>query len=305
MSGAGGGRNARSKHALTRRRMRHRAAPTLCSRITAVIPSLPYSRQAETPYKTKFNARRYDSWQARPGTLVANLVGCPRRRAPHAARRSSRRAESGHARLHARVGQLMTAGVNQVITMDLHDVQFQGFFDVPVDNLMAAPLMIRYIKDNIPHFKDAVIVSPDSGGAKRCGAAPVSAHLVAGKRAAPERAHRPVLRVQRSRRGSSATDIAERLSLDFGLVHKERKKLEDVEPEVSFVGDVNGRVRCGGPRFPWALGCGAREGALPCHPARPAPDGCGRRTARGAASVLFFDRSRSSWTTSSTLPARS
>ena len=40
-----------------------------------------------------------------------------------------------------------------------------------------------------------------------------------------------------------ATDIAERLGLDFGLVHKERKKHEDVEPEVTFVGDVNGRVR--------------------------------------------------------------
>ena len=61
----------------------------------------------------------------------------------------------------------MAAGVNQIMTMDLHDVQFQGFFDVPVDNLMAAPLMIRYIKDNIPHYRDAVVVSPDSGGAKR------------------------------------------------------------------------------------------------------------------------------------------
>jgi len=67
---------------------------------------------------------------------------------------------------------LTAAGVNQIITMDLHDVQFQGFFDVPVDNLSPAPLMIRYIKDNIPGYKDAVIVSPDSGGAKRCGRRP-------------------------------------------------------------------------------------------------------------------------------------
>jgi phosphoribosylpyrophosphate synthetase len=66
-----------------------------------------------------------------------------------------------------RAPQLTAAGVSQVITMDLHDVQFQGFFDVPVDNLLAAPLMIRYIKDNIPQYRDAVIVSPDSGGAKR------------------------------------------------------------------------------------------------------------------------------------------
>jgi hypothetical protein len=40
-----------------------------------------------------------------------------------------------------------------------------------------------------------------------------------------------------------ATDIAERLGLDFGLVHKERKKRDDEEPAVTFVGDVNGKAR--------------------------------------------------------------
>ena len=132
-----------------------------------MIPSFPYSRQAETPYKTKINTKRYDSWQARPGTLVANLVR-PLVSPHHPFLRPSRTAGT-HARFCARnaARQLMAAGVNQIMTMDLHDVQFQGFFDVPVDNLMAAPLMIRYIKDNIPQFRDAVIVSPDSGGAKR------------------------------------------------------------------------------------------------------------------------------------------
>jgi len=48
-------------------------------RITAVVPCFPYARQAETPYKTKYAASstaapQYDSWQARPGTLVANMV---------------------------------------------------------------------------------------------------------------------------------------------------------------------------------------------------------------------------------------
>lgn len=51
--------------------------------------------------------------------------------------------------------------------MDLHDPQFQGFFDIPVDNLLSQPLIVKYIKKNIPEFKDAVIVSPDAGGAKR------------------------------------------------------------------------------------------------------------------------------------------
>ena len=51
--------------------------------------------------------------------------------------------------------------------MDLHDPQFQGFFEIPVDNLYAAPLMIKWIKTNVQNWQQAVIVSPDAGGAKR------------------------------------------------------------------------------------------------------------------------------------------
>ena len=51
--------------------------------------------------------------------------------------------------------------------MDLHDPQFQGFFEIPVDNLYAAPLMIKWIKANVDNWQQAVIVSPDAGGAKR------------------------------------------------------------------------------------------------------------------------------------------
>jgi ribose-phosphate pyrophosphokinase len=92
--------------------------------------------------------RTYKGWTARPGTLIANT--------------------------------LMAAGCDHVITMDLHDPQFQGtfnwllmnhyksgFFDIPVDNLYSHPLIIKYIKEKIPNFRDAVIVSPDAGGAKR------------------------------------------------------------------------------------------------------------------------------------------
>jgi ribose-phosphate pyrophosphokinase len=53
------------------------------------------------------------------------------------------------------------------MTMDLHDPQFQGFFDIPVDNLYSQPLILKYIKEKIPNFQNAVIVSPDAGGAKR------------------------------------------------------------------------------------------------------------------------------------------
>ena len=62
---------------------------------------------------------------------------------------------------------LERAGANRVITMELHATQIQGFFDFPVDNLYSEPLMIAYIKRNIPDWKNGIIVSPDAGGAKR------------------------------------------------------------------------------------------------------------------------------------------
>lgn len=62
---------------------------------------------------------------------------------------------------------LRTAGADHVITMDLHASQIQGFFDCAVDNLYGEPSVLSYIRQKIPDWKDAVIVSPDAGGAKR------------------------------------------------------------------------------------------------------------------------------------------
>ena len=50
--------------------------------------------------------------------------------------------------------------------MDLHASQIQGFFNVPVDNLYAEPSMLKYIREKLD-YQNAVIVSPDAGGAKR------------------------------------------------------------------------------------------------------------------------------------------
>lgn len=74
-----------------------------------------------------------------------------------------------------------------VIALDLHDAQYQGFFDIAFDNLYARRLLMRYIQRNIPDYKDAIVVSPDAGGAKR------------------------------------ATVIADSLGLDFALIHKVSK----------------------------------------------------------------------------------
>ncbi|KAG7300152.1 Ribose-phosphate pyrophosphokinase 2 [Plutella xylostella] len=133
------------------------------SRVTAVIPCFPYSRQDK---KEKSRA---------PITakLLANLVS--------------------------------VAGADRVITIDLHSTQIQGFFNIPVDNLYAEPAITKWIKENIPEWRDSVMVSPDAGGVKRM------------------------------------TSIADRLDIDFAIIHKESQKVGEVNSTV-LVGDVNNRT---------------------------------------------------------------
>jgi ribose-phosphate pyrophosphokinase len=97
---------------------------------------------------------------------------------------------------------LSVSGADHIITMDLHASQIQGFFDIPVDNLYAEPAILKWVKENIPDWKNAVVVSPDAGGAKR------------------------------------VTSMADQLNIDFALIHKERKKANEVASMV-LVGDVN------------------------------------------------------------------
>lgn len=62
---------------------------------------------------------------------------------------------------------LSVAGINHVITVDLHAPPTQGFFGKPVDNLHAEPLIARWIKNHVPGWKEAVVVSKNPGGTKR------------------------------------------------------------------------------------------------------------------------------------------
>ncbi len=87
---------------------------------------------------------------------------------------------------------LHVAGVKHVITVDLHASQMQGFFKCPVDNLHAEPLIARWIRLNIPNWKDAVIVSKNAGGTKR------------------------------------VTSLADALKLNFGLVTTDRKRAKNM-----------------------------------------------------------------------------
>jgi ribose-phosphate pyrophosphokinase len=59
---------------------------------------------------------------------------------------------------------LVASGVNRILTVDLHAQQIQGFFDIPVDHLYAAPVMYEYLRKK--HLPDLVVVSPDVGGLK-------------------------------------------------------------------------------------------------------------------------------------------
>jgi ribose-phosphate pyrophosphokinase len=63
---------------------------------------------------------------------------------------------------------IRTAGADRIVTIDLHAAQIQGFFDIPVDHLYSAPVMIRHYQDNpLPNL---TVVAPDTGGAERARA---------------------------------------------------------------------------------------------------------------------------------------
>jgi ribose-phosphate pyrophosphokinase len=63
---------------------------------------------------------------------------------------------------------ITTAGANRVLSMDLHAGQIQGFFNIPVDNLFATPVLFDYMKKNL--VDNTVVVSPDTGGVERARA---------------------------------------------------------------------------------------------------------------------------------------
>lgn len=138
------------------------------------------------------------------------------------------------------LAQMITkAGFSNLITMDLHQKEIQGFFDIPVDNLRASPFLIQYIQEKVPDYRNAVIVARHPGAVKR------------------------------------ATSFAERLRLGIAVVHGEHRETEGDElvdgrnsppppsdlrtnaasgleylpllaakekPPMNVVGDVNGRI---------------------------------------------------------------
>ncbi|CAB5095220.1 Ribose-phosphate pyrophosphokinase (EC [Olavius algarvensis associated proteobacterium Delta 3] len=102
------------------------------------------------------------------------------------------------------VADLLTvAGAHRIITMDLHAGQIQGFFDIPVDNLFAAPVLIEHIHKGVEG--DLVIISPDAGGVERARA------------------------------------FAKRLNADLAIIDK-RRSAPNVAHAMAVIGDVEGKV---------------------------------------------------------------
>ena len=62
---------------------------------------------------------------------------------------------------------LEVAGADRIIALDLHALQIQGFFDIPVDHLMCVPIIAKYFKEKLPDMEEVVVVSPDHGGGTR------------------------------------------------------------------------------------------------------------------------------------------
>lgn len=98
---------------------------------------------------------------------------------------------------------ITVAGADRIITMDLHAGQIQGFFNIPVDNLFAAPVLIEYIRNNIRD--EMVIVSPDAGGVERARA------------------------------------FAKRLNADLAIIDK-RRDAPNQAKAMAVIGDVTGKV---------------------------------------------------------------
>lgn len=97
---------------------------------------------------------------------------------------------------------LVAAGVQRVLTMDLHAQQLQGFFDIPVDHLYALPVMVKHIRSM--ELSNLVVVSPDVGGVKMASA------------------------------------YAEALGAGLAIVVKRRRSATEVEP-LHVIGDVEGK----------------------------------------------------------------
>src|SRR5579863_4156652 len=119
--------------------------------------------------------------------------------------RQDRRPRSARVAISAKLvaNMLMSAGIDRVLTVDLHADQIQGFFDIPVDNIYGSPVLLKDIKAG--RHENLMIVSPDTGGVMRARA------------------------------------FAKALNVDMAIIDKRRPKANEAEV-MNIIGDVNGKT---------------------------------------------------------------
>jgi ribose-phosphate pyrophosphokinase len=119
--------------------------------------------------------------------------------------RQDRRVRSARVPITAKVvaDMMVNAGIDRVLTLDLHAEQIQGFFDVPVDNIYGTPILINDI--NLQKYENLVVVSPDIGGVVRARA------------------------------------VAKHLDIDLAIIDKRRSKANTAEV-MNLIGEVTGKV---------------------------------------------------------------
>ncbi|PVU86832.1 hypothetical protein BB560_006597 [Smittium megazygosporum] len=130
------------------------------SKISVVAPLFFYSRQHSVVQAIDSLSKdqllkvdidsKYKKWCPRIGTLICSLIE--------------------------------SAGADHLIVMDLHDPQYEGFFEIPVDVVYSEPCILSYIKTNIPDWKNSVVVSPDAGVASVCNKLNLSFALIHNQR---------------------------------------------------------------------------------------------------------------------------
>src|SRR3569623_1192741 len=118
--------------------------------------------------------------------------------------RQDRKPRSARVAISAKVvaNMLQVAGVNRLLTMDLHADQIQGFFDIPVDNIYASPVLLSDVRNK--KYEDLIVVSPDVGGVVRARA------------------------------------LAKQLGTDLAIIDKRRPKANESEV-MHVIGEIEGR----------------------------------------------------------------
>ncbi|KAM8706314.1 hypothetical protein ACLKA7_010571 [Drosophila subpalustris] len=142
---------------------------------------------------------------------------------------------------------MCTSGLTHIITMDLHQKEIQGFFDIPVDNLRASPFLLQYIQESIPDYRNSVIVARNPGVAKkansyaerlRLGLAVIHGEQKEAESDEVDGRYSPPPTRNSTPQHAPSSSRQRTTSVSVGVPEHPVK----VKPPLTIVGDVNGRI---------------------------------------------------------------